>query len=137
MMQTYYMLQGGILTVNYAYRQGDVLCYPDLVKVSVAMDTGAVCAFEATGYISSHHERQLPKPAISAEEAMEQISDELSIESRQLVLIPSSGGEELLCWEFLCSGYGEHKALVYVNALSARQEKILLLLEDENGSLTI
>ncbi len=137
MMQTYYMLQGGILTVNYAYEQDGVLCYPDLIKVSVAMDTGAVCGFEATGYVSHHHDRQLPQAQISQEQAAQQLSSGLSIESGRLALIPTPGGEELLCWEFLCLGQGEQKTLIYVNALSGEQEKILLLLEDENGSLTI
>ena len=137
MEKTYYMLQGGILTVNYAYEQDDVLCYPDLVKVSVAMDTGAVCGFEATGYISAHHQRQLPEVKVSREEAQKHVPEELSVDDWQLAVIPTAGGDELLCHEFLCHGEGEHKSLIYVNAVSGEQEKILLLLEDENGSLTI
>ena len=74
---------------------------------------------------------------MSREEAAGQINGELVIESAQLAIIPSPGGEEVLCWEFLCSDGDEHKTLIYVNAVSGMQEKILLLLEDENGSLTI
>lgn len=137
MRETYHMLQGSVLTVNYAFEQGEVLCYPDLIKVSVAMDTGVVCAFEATGYVSSHHLRSLPEVAVSAEKASERVAAGLSIENTRLALIPTAGGEERLCHEFLCKDEEERHFLIYVNAENGVQEKILILLEDENGSLTI
>ena len=58
MAETYHMTQNGVLTVNFAYRQGEVLCYSDLVKVSVALDTGKVCGFEAKGYLTAHGQHQ-------------------------------------------------------------------------------
>lgn len=137
MDETYYMLQDGILTVNYAFRQGEVLCYPDLIKVSVAMDTGSVCGFEATGYVSSHHIREIPQTQVSRDTAAVKVSAGLSIKSEQLAIIPTAGGEEKLCYEFVCSADDEHNYIVYVNAVTGEQEKILILLEDENGSLTI
>ena len=66
MAETYHMTQNGVLTVNFAYRQGEVLCYSDLVKVSVALDTGKVCGFEAKGYLTAHGPREIPAPAVSA-----------------------------------------------------------------------
>lgn len=137
MKQTYYMLRDGVLTVNYAYAQGDVLCYPDLVKLSVAMDNGSICGFEASGYISSHCTRSLPSDLPSREESARALPEGVTAESDQLVIIPAADGREILCREFLCSGFGEHKSLIYVGIESGQQEKILLLLEDENGSLTI
>lgn len=137
MKQTYHMLRDGILTVNYAYCQGDVLCYPDLVKVSVAMDNAAVCGFEASGYISSHCIRALPSVLPSSDASAAALPSGLTVESDQLAIIPAADGREILCREFLCSGLGEHKSLIYVGIESGLQEKILLLLEDENGSLTI
>ena len=43
---SYSIQQGGILTVHFASRQDGVYCYPDLVKVGVALDTGDVVSFE-------------------------------------------------------------------------------------------
>ena len=42
MKETYYSESGNILTVNFAYMQGDVMCYPDLIKVGVALDNGCL-----------------------------------------------------------------------------------------------
>ena len=36
MTESYFIDQGNVLTINFAAQQGEVLCYPDLVKVSVA-----------------------------------------------------------------------------------------------------
>lgn len=137
MEESYHMLQGGVLTVNFAYAQDGVTCYPDLVKVAVAMDTGEVCGFEAMGYISSHRQRELPEAAVDADAAAAAIPAELTAEHSGLALIPTAWGEELLCHEFVCADANDQRFLIYVNALSGEQEKILILLEDENGSLTL
>ena len=137
MARTYHIIQDNVLTVNYAAKQGDVLCYADLVEVAVALDTGKVCSFEATGYISSHAQRDIPEPAVSAEQASEKISPELEVLSHQLALIPSAGQNETLCHEFKCSTSDGQHFLVYVNAVTGQQHKILILIEDETGSLAI
>ena len=137
MAETYHMARDGVLTVNFAWRQGSVLCYSDLVKVSVALDTGAVCGFEAKGYLMAHCERVLPEIAVSAEEAAAALSPELEPLSAQTALVPSDGPYETLCHELKCAGPGGRRYLVYVSAVTGEQEKILILLEDENGTLTI
>ena len=65
------------------------------------------------------------------------MSPELSVEEVRLALIPSAGRYEKLCHEFLCSAEDEQKYIIYVNAESGEQEKILILLEDESGTLTL
>ena len=131
------MKQGGILTVNYAYRQGDVLCYSDLVKVSVALDSGRVCGFESRGYLSAHCARDLPAPAVSAEQARAAVPDTLEVLAAQTALVPSDGKVETLCHEFKCAAPDGRHYIIYVNALTGVQHKILILLEDESGSLTL
>lgn len=59
---SYSIQQGGILTVHFASRQDGVYCYPDLVKVGVALDTGDVVSFESEGYLMNHGDRTLPAP---------------------------------------------------------------------------
>lgn len=136
MRESYYIEQNGVLTVNYEYEQDGVLCYPDLVKLGVALDTGALMSFDALGYLSAHRERELPAPQVSPEEAAASVSDLLTVDSINLAVIPMEGGQEKLCYELVCSG-GEHRCILYVNAVSGAQERILLLLEEENGTLTI
>ena len=137
MAETYHMTQGGVLTVNFAYRQGDVLCYADLVKVSVALDTGRVCGFESRGYLSAHTPRALAAPAVGEEEARAAVPDGLEILGEQLALVPSPGRYETLCREFRCRAEDGRNYLIYVDAATGEQHKILILLEDESGALTI
>ena len=137
MAETYHMTQSGILTVNFAYRQGDVLCYSDLVKVSVALDTGRVCGFEAKGYLTAHGQRTLPEPAVAADTARSAVPESLEVLSAQLALVPSDGKYETLCHEFKCAAEDGRHYIIYVDAVTGRQHKILILLEDESGALTL
>ena len=57
--------------------------------------------------------------------------------AHQLALIPTEGEYEVLCHEFKCQAEDGSHVLIYVNAENGRQERILLLLEDENGSLVL
>ena len=137
MAETYHMTQGGILTANFAYRQGEVICYSDLVKVSVALDTGEVCGFEAKGYLTAHCWREIPEPAVDYDTARAMVPAQLEILAVQAALVPSDGQYETLCYEFKCAAADDRHCIIYVNAQTGAQEKILILLEDESGTLTI
>ncbi len=137
MKESYTITQGGLFTVNFAYVQDGVVCYPDLIKVTVALDTGEVTGFEAQGYLTHHSYRDLPQPTCSEEEANKAVAPELTVLSHQLALIPTSGQYEVFCHEFKCEAPDGSHVLVYVNAQTGQQEKILLLLEDESGTLVL
>ena len=137
MAPSYSIRQGGILTVHFASRQDGVYCYPDLIKVGVALDTGDVVSFESEGYLMNHGDRLLPAPAVSAAEAAAQVDGSLTVLAHQLALIPTGGEYEVLCHEFKCQNASGGHVLVYVDAADGRQERILLLQEDENGTLVI
>ena len=137
MAETYHMTQNGVLTVNYAYRQGEVLCYSDLIKVSVALDTGKVCGFEAKGYLTAHCQRELPEVTVEVDQARDAVPEELEVLATQLALVPSDGKYETLCHEFKCAAPDDRHYIIYVDAQSGQQHKILILLEDESGALTL
>ncbi|MCD8382971.1 MAG: germination protein YpeB [Clostridiales bacterium] len=137
MGESYYSLQSNILTVNFCALQDGTYCYPDLVKVSVSMADGSLLGFEAQGYLTNHRERTLDAPAVSQEEARGMVSDRLSVLSVRQAVIPSQGEYERLCWEFLCETEEGNHVIVYVNAQTGAEEKLLLLLEDEHGTLAI
>ena len=61
----------------------------------------------------------------------------LTVLAHQLALIPTGGEYEVLCHEFKCQNASGGHVLVYVDAADGRQERILLLQEDENGTLGI
>ena len=123
--------------MNFAAVQEGVLCYPDLIKVEVALDNGRIVGFEAAGYLMNHTLRDLSAPAVSLEEAQAEDSPDLTVLSTALTLIPTGGEYEVLCHEFKCESPDGRHYLVYVNAQTGEEERILLLLEDENGTLVL
>ena len=48
MKATYFTKQSGIVTVNYAYQENNVVIYSDLIKVKIALDNGEVLGLETT-----------------------------------------------------------------------------------------
>ena len=137
MTKSYEIMDGNTLTVNFAYTKDGVICYPDLIKVHVALDSGKIIGFEGQGYVMNHVKRDIPAVEISEEDAKSKISPYLTVLSHELAIIPTSGKNEVFCHEFKCeNGDGSHY-IVYINAVTGAEEKILILLEDENGTLTI
>ncbi len=137
MTPTYHEAEAGELVVSFAYEQDGILCYPDLVKVMVALDTGKVCGMEAAGYVMCHRERELSPSTRDWEQAKKGLSPFLTPVSHRPALIPTQGQNEVLCEEYLCQTPEGTHALVYLNADTGEEEKILLLLESESGTLSI
>ncbi len=136
MRATYYETNDGICTVNYAATNGEVTLYTDLVKVGVALDDGGIVFYDARGYINNHRERALEPPAITEEEALASVNPSLTILSSRVALIPTSGQNEVLTYEFLAQSEGGQKLLTYINAATGAEEQILLLIETPGGTLT-
>ena len=61
----------------------------------------------------------------------------MTVLSQRLALIPTSGEYELLCHEFKCQDANGRHILIYVNTQTGQEERILILLEDENGTLVL
>ena len=134
MQETYYLKQDGIVTINYAYKQDNVIMYPDLIKVKVALDNGEILGVETTGYLNNHTERNLDNIKITEEEARKDLNSDLEITSSGLAVIPTEWKTELLCYEF--KGKVEDKEfLVYINAENGREEDILIITNTPNGTL--
>ena len=133
MRETYYMESGNVLLVNYAYVQDDVICYPDLIKVGVALDNGETVFIDASNYLLNHSVSRTLEADLSVEEAAAFLNSDYSAGNAKKAVIPTDGGNEVFCYEFLLEG--ENDALVYINAKTGREENILILLQDENGTL--
>ena len=141
MQETYYMRQGGIVTINYAYNQknseyGDVLIYSDLIKVKVALDDGEIMGIETSGYLNSHYERNISNVKISKETAKQTLNKELDIKSEKLAIIPTEWKTEVLCWEFKGT-VDDTEFLVYIDSETGKEEDILVILTTPGGTLTM
>jgi spore germination protein len=136
MRPTYHMLHGNLVTFNFAALQDGVTIYPDLVKVTVALDNGEVTGAETSGYLMSHRKRDLPEPAISEEEARAAINSRFEVSGGKLALIPAGTRDERLTYEFQ-GKLGQETYLIYINALNGREENVLKLIDTPGGTLTM
>lgn len=133
---TYYLTTDNMTTINYAATQKDVILYPDLIKVKVALDTGEICSVECTGYIFNHIVRENLTPTLSVEQAQSKLYSDMKIDSKRLALIPTDSNNEILTYEF--KGTVDDKTfLVYINAKTGIEENVLILLETEGGIVTM
>lgn len=134
---TYFETSNNIVTFNYAYTKDNIIFYTDLIKVSVALDTGEIMGFDARGFIVNHKQRDIKPPKYSKEVCQLNLSELLTPEKSRLCVIPSTSLEEKLCYEFKCKSKDGKDLLVYINAYTKVEEQILILLVRENGTLTI
>lgn len=133
---TYGQHHDGMAVFNFAFTQDDVIIYPDLIKVKVSLGTGNIVGFEALNYLTAHRNRSIKEPKLSLEEARKLVNKNLDITSERLAIIPSEGGDEILCYEFK-GKFGEDNFIVYINADTGKEEDILKILNTDNGTLVI
>ena len=136
MKETYYLKQEGIVTINYAATQDDIILYPDLIKVKVALDNGEILGVETTGYLNNHTIRSVSQPKITVEEAKSSLNQNLQIESEGLAMIPTEWKTEILCYEFK-GKVDDTEFLVYINVENGREEDILIITDTPNGTLAM
>ena len=135
MRETYYLKQDGIVTINYAYNQDNVVMYPDLIKVKVALDNGEILGLESTGYLNNHQKRDISNVKITKEEAKKNLNKNLEITSEGMAVIPTEWKTEILCYEFK-GKVDEREFLVYINAENGKEEDVLVITNTPNGTLT-
>ena len=136
MQETYYLKQEGIVTINYAYKQDNVIMYPDLIKVKVALDNGEILGIETTGYLNNHTERDISNIKITEEQAKKDLNENIEITSSGLAVIPTEWESEILCYEFK-GKVDDKEFLVYINADNGREENILIITNTPNGTLAM
>ena len=135
MQETYYMKNDGYIVINYAYKQGNIVAYPDLIKLKIALDDGEIVGADATGYLNCHFEREIPSNLISIDEARKNISTKAELSSEKLAIIPTEFNTEVLCYEFK-GKINEVEFIEYVNAQTGKEEDTLIVTNTENGTLT-
>ena len=120
--------------INLAPVIDGVIIYPDLVKVKVDLAKGDVLGFEASSYYMNHVNRKILPTRITESVAKAKIYSGLYVKDSRLALIPLEYGEEVLCYEFICSMNG-NTYYVYINAVNGAEENILKVIQTDNGNL--
>ena len=122
----------GAAEISFAYQAGDTLVLGDSVRVKLDIASGEAIGLDAREYFFNHCERELSRPAVSAEEAKKAVSASLEITRERLALLPVTPLTEKLCWEFRGEGFGG-EYLIYVNAQTGAEEKVVRIVTDEFG----
>lgn len=115
--------------VNLAYEKEGVIHYPDLVKVKIAADTGAILGMEARNYILNHTDRTLQSP-VEEENARAALPNFVTVKTSRLALIPTEWNSEILTYEYEVE-FENETYYIYVDAVSAEEIKVMKVIEDD------
>lgn len=137
MTPTYVQYPDGIAVIPFAYTENNIVIYPDMIKVKVALDNGEILGFDALQYIMSHHDRELKEPQISESEAQQAVAAGIKIQDSGLAIIPLDGGKEAFCWEFKGQTSEGEPFIFYVDATTGDVREILKIIDNEEGILTM
>lgn len=136
MKDSYYSVYDGVCTINFAYVENDIIHYADLIKVSVALDSGEITCLDASDYLVNHQERDIYKESILEDEAIENLSSSLCVIGTSSAVIPLDTGKEAYCYEFHCKDKDGNEVLVYIDKGTGEERDILLLIYEDEGVLT-
>ena len=120
--------------VNLAPVINDVTYYPDLIKVKVSLISGEIVGWEAMNYAYNHIERELASPSITSSDAVSYISPNLDVLSQSLCVIPGDYVGEIYAYEFKAVK-NANLFYIYVNADTGDQERILRVVDTDDGAM--
>jgi spore germination protein len=137
MISTYSLRYDNTAVINYIFKKNDIVIYPDQIKLKIAMDDGSIIGIESEKFLVAHDEnRKLEAAKITQEQAQAKISKRLNVSSVKLALIPTESNKEVLCYEF-AGTYKDDKYMVYINAQTGYEQRILQIINTPNGELTM
>ena len=135
--ESYYSTTDGICTINFSYYDNGITYYTDLIKVSVALDTGDITAFDATGYLMNHKTRAVEKNVkYTPTDGKKLLNPNLKVLSYKKAFIPTEWETELYVYEYHCVDKEEQEVLIYIDPVTGDEKDILILLYTDGGVLT-
>ncbi|WP_047980028.1 germination protein YpeB [Ornithinibacillus contaminans] len=108
---------------SFIYDQDGVRVFSDAIEVKVALDNGDILGLTANNYFMNHHERELPKPKLTMEDAREFVNPNVEIQEEFLAVIDNDLGEEVLTYEYL-GLLGNDTYRIFINAMDGTEEKV-------------
>lgn len=127
---------GAECTVNFAWEQGGVVVYPDMIKVKVCEQKGMVTGLEAHSYLANHTEREIGGATVSMARVKanaEQRMDEVHGVRKALI---ECDGQELLTYE-IAGEYGGRTYYAYIDANTGDTAEIFVVVGTDRGRAII
>jgi spore germination protein len=110
--------------ITFASFKDDIINYLEKISAKVALDNGEITSVQATDYVFDRKDRQLGKPAITAEQARKTLNPAFKpVTEPALALIRNELDEEVLCFQFTGTLNGGSYR-IYINGTSGNEEKI-------------
>ncbi|GGE38575.1 germination protein YpeB [Pullulanibacillus camelliae] len=115
----------GVMT--FAQTSGKIRLYPSTIRMKVALDNGEVLGFDDSEYLI-HKNIALKHytPSLTAEQAKQGLSKDLSIQETELAVYENELGKNVLCYSFLGTR-NQDTYRIFINANTGQQEKVELL----------
>lgn len=108
---------------SFLYNENGVRVHSDAMEVKVALDNGDILGFTSRNYLMNHHDRKIPEPKISEDEAKDKVNENVDIKEEFLAVIDNDLGEEVLAYEYL-GVLGEQTYRIFINAMNGTEEKV-------------
>lgn len=124
------------LTVTFVPKQGEVLIYPDFIKVEVALDNGEIVGSDFMAYLINHTQRNLPEIKLTKDDVIKSLNKKLKLNKIRLALIPDPALKEILCYEADVN-LKDERYFIYINAVNGLEEQILKVVETDKGTMTM
>lgn len=125
---------GSYLQYSAVNHQKDILLYPDKVKLTVATDTGQIIGFDSTAYWAYNHGRELVS-VLTATQAKAILRTDIKVTESRRAVIAQQGNKEVFCYEFRGT-LNDEEYLLYINAHTGQEEKIMRILRTPRGEYT-
>ncbi len=116
-------VNGAVCNMRFGKVENDALCLNNEIKISVAMDNGAIHGFNALSYSPGDTDAQWK---ISKEQAMKSLPDNLKCADSRKIIKKSPAGRDYACYEFSCADANGMGVKIYVDADSGKQCDIVL-----------
>ena len=122
-------------TVEFVPVQEGALLYPDLLKVKVCRERGAVTGVAAGNYLLNHRARSLGGAEVPASRVRANAEKKLENVSVRAAVIPQAGGE-LLCWQVRGESEGT-LYFAYIDAQTGQTAEIRAVRKTDRGDLPL
>lgn len=120
-------ISGGEMVIRFVYLQdGELLCYPDAIDVTVSLANGEVTGFDAERYMMHHTRRDTSVYAAAGEPDESAIPSFLKVDSVRKAVLDGFGSQERFCWQVDCADFASQPYRIFLSAASGEQEEIVL-----------
>lgn len=131
LVATWLEVNENVAYINLTPTQGDVVLYPDLIKVKVDMFAQQIIGFEAKNYAFNHIQRSYASK-ITMQEAEQKLGFDYIVLNKRKAIIALENDIEVSVYEFACERIGG-LYYYYVDSNSGEIVQILKVV-DSNGT---